>query len=275
MQARAAIGALLLVCAAVAAGLVPIQHAGAQRATEAAAVVPTVAPLGTTRAGVPWATGEYLEYDVKFNSITAGLGRIQVVGLDTVRGRTAWKLQFALTGGIPFYRVSDSYYSWIDTATLSSLRFVQQLSEGNYHPTRIFEIFPERGIFQQNGKPEQKSVAQPLDDASFFFFIRTIPLEVGKSYEFNRYFNPEGNPVIVRVLRKERIRVPAGTYDAIVIQPIIRTKGIFSQDGMAELWLSDDPRHMLLQMKSKFSFVTLGLFLKKSTLPPLGPESGR
>jgi hypothetical protein len=64
------------------------------------------------------------------------------------------------------------------------------------------------------------------------------------------------------VLRKERIRVPAGTFDAIVIQPVIKTKGIFSENGHAEIWLSDDDRHIMLQLKSKLSFGSLNLYLK-------------
>jgi hypothetical protein len=64
------------------------------------------------------------------------------------------------------------------------------------------------------------------------------------------------------VLRKERIRVPAGSFDAIVIQPVIKTKGIFSENGHAEIWLSDDDRHIMLQLKSKLSFGSLNLYLK-------------
>ena len=50
--------------------------------------------------------------------------------------------------------------------------------------------------------------------------------------------------------------------DAIVIQPIIKTKGIFSEGGRAEVWLSDDANRIMLQMKSKLSFGSLNLYLK-------------
>jgi hypothetical protein len=218
-------------------------------------------------ASVPWTVGEHLEYAVRFNGLGVGSANMDVAGLDTVRDRRTWKLHFGLSGGILFFRVNDSYESWLDVETLSSLRFIQRINEGGYHTTRTYEIFPERGIYQQEGKPQEPTVAQPLDDASFFFFLRTIPLEIGKTYEFNRYFNPKANPVILRVLRREHIRVPAGEFDAIVIQPIIKTSGLFSDNGMAELWLSDDSRRILLQMKSKFSFVNLSLSLKKMILP--------
>jgi len=42
-------------------------------------------------------------------------------------------------------------------------------------------------------------VTDPLDDAAFLYWIRTVPLEVGKKrYEYRRYFRPRGaNQVIV------------------------------------------------------------------------------
>lgn len=222
-------------------------------------------PATAKRAKVPFAAGERLEYDVKFGALRVGNAHMEVVALDTLRGRHAWHTAFWVQGGNFLYRVNDVYESWMDAETLSSLRFVQELEEGGKDRERRFEIYPERAIFiQTNKKPpkEEKSVSQPLDDGSFLYFIRTIPLTVGTTYDFDRYFRPDRNPVRIRVLRKERIRVPAGTFDAIVIQPIIKTKGIFSENGHAEVWLSDDDKHIMLQLKSKLSFGSLNLYLK-------------
>ncbi len=235
------------------------------RRTLALALLTLARPaVAQTPAGVPWAVGEYLEYDLKYGAISAGSGRMEVLGIEEVRGRAAWRLEFSVSGGIPlFYRVHDVYYSWLDVETLNSLRFVQELSEGNRFRQRIYDIFPDRGTYFEHGKSEVPSVPNPLDDASFLFFVRTLPLEVGKEYEFNRYFDPRSNPVIIRVLRKEQIEVPAGTFEAVVLQPVIRTSGIFSEGGRAELWLSDDNRRILLQMKTKLPFGSLNLFLRK------------
>jgi hypothetical protein len=96
-------------------------------------------------------------------------------------------------------------------------------------------------------------------------------MQVGQTYEFNRYFRPDRNPVIVKVLRKERITVPAGTFNTIVIQPIIKSKGIFSEQGEAQIWLSDDAHRIMVQMRSKTKIGSLNLFLK-SHRPPRSPK---
>jgi Protein of unknown function (DUF3108) len=217
-----------------------------------------------TPAAVPFQLGESLTYDVRFGAIKVGTGRMRVLAQEDVRGRTAWHVRFSVTAGTVFYRVNDVYESWMDVMTLNSLRYHQDLNQGSRDRERRFEIFPDRGVYRETtrGTEDRPSVDNPLDDGSFLFFIRTVPLEVGQSYTFNRYFRPDRNPVIIRVLRRERIRVPAGTFDAIVLQPIIKTSGIFSEGGQAEIWLSDDNRRMMLQMRSRLSFGSLNLYLR-------------
>jgi hypothetical protein len=45
--------------------------------------------------------------------------------------------------------------------------------------------------------------------------------------------------------------VPAGKFNTIVVQPIIKTRGLFSEGGRAEVYFTDDDRRILVQLKSK------------------------
>lgn len=215
------------------------------------------------RLRVPYGVGERLEYDVRFGKVRVGSGSMEVVDVQDIRGRDAWHTVFTVKGGTFFYRVNDSYESWIDRRTGNSLRFRQDLNEGRRDIERRFEIYPEQSVYTEGGDDSTRaSVRNPLDDGSFIYFLRTIPLVVGETYTFDRYFRPDRNPVTIRVLRRERVRVPAGEFEAVVIQPAIKTTGIFSENGRAELWLSDDENRIMLQMKSALSFGSLNLYLK-------------
>jgi hypothetical protein len=217
----------------------------------------------------PFVPGELLTYDVQFGPIKAGTGTMEVRGIENMRGRDAYHTVFRISGGIPLYRVDDTFESWFTTDDLSSLRFIQDQNEGQKERERRYEIYPERRTYDDLGddKGEQPSVAHPLDDGSFVYFVRTLPLEVGRTYEFPRYFKPDRNPVTIHVLRRERITVPAGTFDAIVIQPVIKAKGVFSEQGKAELWISDDEHRMILQMKSQLAFGSIELYLTNVRRP--------
>ena len=237
--------------------------AGQARAQDSVQVYPVSLPEMQPRKVVPFDTGERLTYDVRFGGIKVGTGRMEVVGTQDIRGRESWHTRFTVKGGIPFYKVNDRLESWIDTRTFESLRFVQDLEEGSRDRERFYEIYPDRATYSEKGEVEHApSVDDPLDDAAFLYFVRTIPLEVGKTYEFNRYFRPDRNPVKIRVLRKERVKVPAGTYETVVIQPVIKSRGIFSEKGHAEMWLTDDPRRLLVQMKTDLSIGSLSLYLR-------------
>ena len=225
------------------------------------------------RARVPWATGETLEYAVRLAGINSGTGVMQVNGIEPMRGRPTWRLHFNIKGSTPLglYHVDDSYDSWMDVESLNSLRFEQDLYEGGKRRKRNFDIYPARGMFHQEGKEERATSVDPLDDASFFFFVRTLPLVVGETYSFDKYFDPNSNPVVIKVVRKDTIDVPAGRFPAIVLQPTIKTNGLFSKDGHAEIWLSDDEHRVLLRMDTHFSIIKLGLTLTKVTYGAAAP----
>ncbi len=221
------------------------------------------ARVSTDAMKVPFFVGEKLEYDVKFGALKVGSASMEVLDITDVRGKSSWHTMFLVGGSVPFYKVNDKYESWFDVTTLTSRRFHQDIEEGNYKPKRHYEMFPERGMYQQNDKPEQPTVANPLDDGSFLYFVRTIPLEVGATYSFSRYFNPDANPVRIKVVRREVIQTPAGSFKTVVLQPTFKTKGLFSENGKAEIWITDDDARVMVQLKSKLSIGSLNLYLRK------------
>jgi len=219
---------------------------------------------------VPFGAGERLNFDVRLGTLKVGSSAMEVRGIESVRGRDTWHTVFWVKGGTFFYRVNDIYESWFDTENFHSLRFVKMLEEGTYDRDQKYEIYPDRGhyVHERNDKPTRTlpTVKNPLDDGSFLYFVRTIPLTVGQTYDFSRYFIPDRNPVRIRVLRRERVTVPAGSFNALVLQPVIKTKGIFSQEGHAEVWITDDSARMIVQIKSKLPFGSLNFFLRSYSL---------
>ena len=215
------------------------------------------AQSGTVKyAAVPFAPGEKATYRVSLGIVgNVGHGSLEVDStMDMVNGHTSYGLTMKLSGGVPFARVEDEYHSWLDATHLFSRRFKQDQHEVRYERHRTFDFFPEQLIWKRTDNNEQGTLptAQPLDDLSFLYYIRTLPLEVGKTYILNRYFVDEGNPVTVKVLRKQVYTTPnLGKFNTIVVQPIIKTKGLFSEGGQAEVYFTDDSKRILVAMKSK------------------------
>ena len=248
--------ALALAFAASAA----VAPAGLSAQAPALSAVPPLAAV-SGRAVVPYGVGEVLTYKATFGRIPAGTARMHVEGIETIRGRLAYHVVFTIDGGVPLFRVHDRYDSWIDVQTLASLRHRQQISEGRYKRTTQYEIYPERGTYEI-GDSVYASVSQPLDDGSFIYAIRGAGIRVGETRRDDRYFRPDRNPVVLTGLRQEAVRVGAGVYPATVVRPSIKANGIFSENGDAQIWFSEDARRYPVLLKSKFARFSLTLALE-------------
>jgi len=221
-------------------------------------------------AAVPFPIGERLVYGARYGPFSVGTATMQVAGIDTVRGVEAVHFVFLIDGGALWYHIHQNLESWVGLHDFHSRRFLNQTEEKGRSWERTFEIFPDSGFYREVGHDTTiATVPDPLDDAAFLYWIRTVPLEVGKRYEYRRYFRLERNPVIVEVLKREKVSVAGKKWDAIVVRPRIPNGGgIFAEKADARMWLSDDTRRIMLALQSKFSFGQVTLKLKEYSDTP-------
>jgi len=218
---------------------------------------------------VPFAVGEKMRYQANYGPFHVGQATMEVVGLDTVRGTETVHLRFRIQGGALWYHLDQTMESWVGRSDFRSRQFRQDADERGRVWHHYYDIFPDSGFYREQGVDSTfPTIADPLDDAAFLYWIRTVPLEVGKRYEYNRYFRPDRNPVIIQVLRRERVSLPAGKFNAIVVRPYIpKGRGILAEKSETQMYLSDDDRHMMLALVSTFSFGTVTMRLKEYSVP--------
>jgi hypothetical protein len=214
----------------------------------------------------PFDVGEQLQYSAKLGFLRLGTGTISVESIDTVRGVPSFYFRFTLAGGNALYRVNSVLESWTGVEDLKSRRFRQDISErGKQTRFRTYEIFPDSGYYRLEGSPDQPPTPDhPLDDASFMFYMRTQPLEVGKEYKLDLYFRTEKNPVILRVEKREEMELPDGSkVNCLVVAPVVGDRGIFAARQDARVWLTDDARRIPVQIRTKYPFGVVTLRLEK------------
>jgi hypothetical protein len=223
-------------------------------------------PVATPEpAAYPFRVGERLQYAAKLGILRLGTAWMSVNGIDTVRGAETFVFEFGLDASAPFYKSRNVLQSWTGTQDLISRRFRQDLVENGKERKRYFEIYPDSMIYVQEQRPGSKeSVANPLDDAAFFYFLRTIPLEVGKTYKYERYFKKELNPVTIKVVKREKMEMPDGKdVPCIILNPVVGEEGLFAPRSQAMLWLTNDERRLPVQIRAKLPFGTVTLRLEK------------
>jgi hypothetical protein len=229
------------------------------------AALQLAAPAAPART-YPFAVGERFDYTAKFGILTVGKAAIHVVSIDTVRSHPTFLFRFSLDASALMFKINSSLESWTTVADFQSLRFRQDSKENSRRYLSEFEIFGDSGYFRKKGATTTiPTSTEPLDDASFLYFVRTVPLEVGKTYQFARHFNRELNPIVINVLKRETIELPDGSKVAsLVLNPVVGDK-MFSKRANARLWLTDDARRIPVQIHSRLDFGAVTLRLEKMT----------
>jgi hypothetical protein len=226
-------------------------------------------PVIQPTPAVPFPVGERLSFKAKYGIFSVGNATMEVIGIDTVHNVETVHIQFRITGGALWYHLDQTIESWVGRYDFRSRRFSSVQDERDTHREHRYEIFPDSGFYREEGRDTTfATVLEPLDDAAFLYWIRTVPLEIGKKYEYARYFRPDRNPVIIEVLGRERVSVAGKKWQALVVRPKIpQGRGIFAEKSETHIWLSDDPQRIVLAIQSNFSFGQVTLKLKEYVVP--------
>jgi hypothetical protein len=216
---------------------------------------------------VPFGEGEKLVFSVQYSLVTAGDATLEVRNLAQIDGRTCYRvLSDARTNKFfsALFKVRDRFESYIDTTELYSLRYEKHIREGRFKRD-------EKVVFDQDAHTatyDDKVVAiapRTQDVLSALYYTRTLPLEVGQAITLANHTDGKNYPLVVKVHRRETVTVDAGTFDCLVVEPILRGPAIFSQKGRLTVWLTDDRYRMPVLMKSKVLIGHVSAVLKEYT----------
>ncbi|HJU92879.1 MAG TPA: DUF3108 domain-containing protein [Pyrinomonadaceae bacterium] len=111
---------------------------------------------------------------------------------------------------------------------------------------------------------------QLQDVLSAIYFIRTQPLQVGKTFEV---FIGDGGRVYkipVKVVEKKRMKTVLGRVDVLRVNPELfgPDKLIDAEKGEFSIWITDDARHIPVAGKIKTDYGTFDIKLKRIITNP-------
>ncbi len=218
--------------------------------------------------------GEKLTFAISYLGLTAATAEVQVGDFVSLKGKKCYHV-ITKAKVVPLVsalvRVDDIVESFFDAGGLYSRRMIKSLREGNYENDVILEFnHASRSVkeIEKSGERNFKGLPDFCHDIlSAFFFFRTQELEPGKDMVLPVYAEGKVNNLRVKILRKEKVRIPLGTYNAVVVAPLLDFESIFKQEGEVTIWLSDDERHIPLMMKSKVFVSSVSAKLIDAVIP--------
>lgn len=226
---------------------------------------------GAQTVSLPFAPGEELVYQIRSSRFgNVGAGRMRVGGPEDVRGTSTYVLHFDFTTRITLFTAEDRTRSWIDPSTMTSLRYHKYEKNPLSSVTEEVEIDPvEQRWRDADGKEGRSPTTAPLDELSFLYFLRTLPLLDGEVLELERHFDPARNPVVVRVVGREMLEAPIGDFDTVIVEMHVNDAGRFGGRGTLRLHLTDDDRRLPVRIETSVPIAgSLVLDLVQATFPP-------
>jgi hypothetical protein len=200
--------------------------------------------------------GERLVFDVGYSFITAGEAVMSVPKIDTLFGRPAYQVQFTVNSTKTFawiYKVEDRYETFLDERGMFPWHFTQHVREGSY--SRDFEAWFDQPNNLAYADNKQFPVPPYVHDAvSAFYFVRTMDYSkarIGEKVILQNFFKDTTYTLSVKFLGRQRIEVDAGTFDCLIIEPLMKEGGLFKSEGRVLIWLTDDERKIPVKVSTK------------------------
>lgn len=208
-----------------------------------------------------FAPGERLTFALKWTIVPAGEAVLEVMPLEHMAGQDAY--HFVLTARSnafvdAFYTVRDRIDAWSGTDMQQSLLYRKKQHEGSTQRdiTVSFDWREMTAQYVNRGDVRDpiSITAGTFDPLSIFYWSRTVGLTVGNRIQRSVTDGKKHVLGFADVIRRERITVPAGTFDTFLVEPdLTHVGGVFekSPDARIQLWISADHRHLPIKLKSK------------------------
>jgi len=236
-----------------------------RRAASLAAVACALGLLASATAGAaqdlaslpPFAAGERLEYEARVAKVRAsGTAVMQVEGPTHLRGRAVLRLRFDVAARLGPVKVTDHTESWLDVTRMAALRFRKQERHPLSTHDEAVELFPqERRWTAEGGRTGVSPTDAPLDELSFLYFLRALPLDGDTLMRFDRHFDVGRSPTTVRVIGRDTIATPAGTFHVAVVELRVKDPRRYRGEGTIRMAISDDPCRLPVRVESQMPVV--------------------
>ena len=214
--------------------------------------------------------GEKLTFSIKYGPVTAGIAEFEIPKTKRISGRDAYYITFkvnTIPSFDPFYKVRDRYVTYMDVEGLFPWRFEQHIREGGYK--RDFSAFFDQRRGTAKTSEGSYDIPRYVNDiVSAFFLARTFDFsdkQVGDKVHLENFYKDKVFPLDVIYHGKETVDVEAGTFDCIILEPLVVEGGLFKSEGNIVLWMTDDANHMPVKVKTKVIVGAIDAELKKYT----------
>ena len=217
---------------------------------------------------IPFTPGERLVFQLSWTFIPAGEAVMEIQPHASINGDQAWHFRMIAESNSfvdAFYKVRERIDAFSNTGMTHSVLYKKKQREGSTHRDVVVKFDHKNKTVQYtNFKKKNKPLTilpGAFDPLSAFYYIRGLNMSNDSSIERPVTDGKKCVIGMVRVVKRETIKVPSGTYDTWLIEPDLKhVGGVFkkSKNAKLQLWVTADSRRIPVKIKSR---VVVGSFV--------------
>ncbi len=225
----------------------------------------------------PFLPGEKTSFSVTYFGATAGILDVEVLPPSMEKGKERQELSAkARTDSIfaLFYRLRNVYRSTVDRVSGLPVRWVATLDESRQRGTTSQDFdhekskvsFKDHRVDEKKGpidKEFTKDIPKGTQDVvSAIFHLRSLPLEVGKTFEIPVFIGEENCQLRAEVTAVENLSTKIGSIPAYVLKPYLMKEGQVKEIPETLIWISKESNRALLKVKAKVKVGSIIAYLR-------------
>jgi hypothetical protein len=218
--------------------------------------------------------GEELTFSVRSARFGDMGTAIMRTARDTSGGHDTYRLSFDFAARVMLFKVSDRTRSWIDVATMNTVRYqkCERSPLGSRdEDARITQVAGSDGTWSDALGEHPLAAADPLDELAFIYLVRSAAPSIdGDGVFVNRHFDAKRNSV--RLTNRGTIRMIAlgDTSSASVIQMDARDPRQKSGTSRITFYIGNDTNRLPLRIDSSMPMAgNITMTLKRVSYLPV------
>lgn len=221
-----------------------------------------------SRADDSYNVGEWFKFRIHYGFVNAGYATLEVKDATVNNTKVFHVIGKGYTTGLSrfFFKVADTYESYIDKQTGNPYQFVRKIDEGGYTKDQegFFNQSANKITVKDYKRKTEKTFVIPKntqDILSAFYYLRNYPtidkINPGEYIVIDMFFDDETTKFKLKFIGRQDITTKFGVVSSMVFRPLVQSGRVFKEQESLTVWVSDDENRLPIRIKAELAVGSL------------------